>query len=898
MKNNKITLIIDGLEIQTKNNSTILETALANGIFIPHLCYNPKIKPWGACRLCMVENEEGRLVTACESYVSDGMVISTETKRVKAIRKIAVQLLIANHDMDCLTCAKNGDCKLQDAAAYIGIDKEDLQVFRQSIMDVSNDDSNPFFKRDLKKCILCGICVRICRDVIGANAIDFSFRGYETQISTFANKPILESNCVSCGECVVACPVGALIPKKSIKPSREVRTICSYCGVGCGIYLGIRGNEIVNVRGDPSNPANQGNLCVKGRFGHGFVNHPKRLKSPMIKKNGEFQEVDWKEALNFVSEKLLDYRKQSSVFAAMASAKSTNEENYILQKFTRTVMNTNNIDHCARLCHAASVTGLSKTIGSGAMTNSINEIPDTDCVFAIGTNTTSTHPIIGMKIQRALVNGASLIVANPMEIELCKNADSFLQHKPGTDVALLMGMIRVIFDDELLDIDFIKDRCDNFIEFKKSLEKYNLDWVEIITGVSKSKIIEAAHIYAKAGSASILYSMGITQHVNGTDNVMALSNLALITGNIGKTSSGINPLRGQNNVQGACDMGCLPDVYPGYQTMDNPEVFEKFKNIWNHNLNRSPGMMLHEIIDAAYKGDIKSLYIMGENPVLSEPDSKHVKKSLEKLEFLVVQDIFMTETALLADVILPACSFAEKDGTFTNTERRVQLLKRAVKPLGDSKPDWWIICQLAKKMGATGFNFNNTNEIMEEIAKLTPIYSGISHLRLEDNGLQWPCNDNNDMGTQFLHLNNFNTINGKGKLIPLVYKLPSELPNNEYPLIMTTRRSLYQYHTGTMSGSVDGLNILYGLDMVEINPIDATNLGISSGNTVNVTSPRGSIKACVKVTESTPSGLIAITFHFPESPTNIITNPAVDPSSGTPELKFCPVKIDKNIKIE
>lgn len=669
------------------------------------------------------------------------MVISTDTPSINTVRKLAIQLLIANHEMDCLTCAKDGDCRLQETATYMGIDRDALGSFRRRVIDIPNDDSNPFFKRDLKKCILCGICVRVCSDVVGANAIDFGFRGYETKITAFADKPILKSSCVSCGECVVACPVGALVPKKTSKPSKEVKTICSYCGVGCGVYLGIRGNEIVSVRGDPSNPANEGNLCVKGRFGHGFVNHPKRLKSPMIKRNGEFHEVDWSEALSVISDKPFKYREEGKVFAAMASAKCTNEENYILQKFTRTVMNTNNIDHCARLCHAASVSGLSKTVGSGAMTNSIGEITDSDCVFAIGTNTTSTHPIIGMKIQRAVLNGASLIVANPMEIELCKNADLFLQHNPGTDVALLMGIMRVIIDEKLLDLDFIEDRCDNFPEFKESLEKFNLDLVEGITGIEKAKIIETANMYAKAGSASILYAMGITQHAHGTDNVIAVSNLALITGNIGKPSSGINPLRGQNNVQGACDMGSLPDVYPGYQAVDDPDISEKFKKAWNHDLNRSPGMMLQEITEAAYTSDLKSLYIMGENPILSEPDSKHVAESLEKIEFLVVQDIFLTETALLADVVLPACTFAEKDGTFTNTERRVQLLRKAVEPLGNSKPDWWIICQLAQKMGFEGFDFKNTREIMDEIAMLTPSYMGISHTRLEAGGLQWPCTD-------------------------------------------------------------------------------------------------------------------------------------------------------------
>lgn len=893
MNDDKITLEIDGIKIKAEKGSTILQTALDNDIFIPNLCYHPELKPWGGCRLCVVENNEGKIITACENLVEEGMVISTETDEVNAVRKLALQLLIANHEVDCITCAKDGNCKLQDTAAYMGLDKEDMGSFRNKLMEIPIDESNPFFNRDLKKCILCGICVRVCSDIVGANAIDFGYRGYDTKITTSGDKPILHSSCVSCGECVVACPVGALVPKKTLEPSREVKTVCSYCGVGCGIYLGMRGNNIINVRGDPANPVNKGNLCVKGRFGHGFVNHDERLRSPMIKVDGEFQEVTWNEAYEFISNKLLNYRKNGS-FAAMASAKCTNEDNYVLQKFTRLVMGTNSIDHCARLCHAASVSGLSNTIGSGAMTNSINEIANSDCVLAIGTNTTSTHPIIGMKIKQALLKGAKLIVANPVEIDICKNADLFLQHNPGSDVALLMGIMKVIIDDERFDADFIKKRCDNFEAFKKSLEKYDLDMVERITGVEREKIVEAANMYTSADAASIFYAMGITQHAHGTDNVMAVSNLALITGSVGKHSSGINPLRGQNNVQGSCDMGSLPDVYPGYQKVDDPEVSEKFEKNWGSNLSKSIGMMLPEIIESAFNGDLKSLYIMGENPVVSEPDSNHVIESLKKIEFLIVQDIFMSETALLADVVLPACTFAEKDGTFTNTERRVQLIRKAIKPVGDSMPDWLIICQIAEEMGFKGFEFQNTSEIMDEIASLTPMYGGISHSRLENGGLQWPCIDKNDQGTPILHINKFNTLNGRGKLIPLDYISPVELPDEEYPFILTTGRSLYQYHTGTMSGRIEGLNELYGHEIIEINPTDAAGLDIKTGDIVSITSRRGDVKAMAELTESIPRGMVAMTFHFPDSPTNVLTNSVVDPISGTPELKFCSVNIEKN----
>ncbi len=887
----KITFTIDGLKVKVKESTTILQAALENDIYIPNLCYNPHLKPFGACRLCIVEIDDGRIVTSCETPVKQGMNVKTESPQINKVRKLVAELLIANHEIDCLTCAKNDRCRLQEIAAYLGIEKEDLGNLRRSVSEIPEDTSNPFFVRDLKKCILCGICVRVCREILGVSAIDFGFRGYETKITVPWDKPISESSCVSCGECVVRCPVGALVPKNTLQPSREVKTICPYCGVGCIIYLGLRGNIVTKVRGDPNSPVNKGNLCVKGRFGYDFVNHPKRLRSPLIKQNGKLVEASWDETLDFIAQNLSKYKGDS--FATIASAKCTNEENYIIQKFTRALMETNNIDHCARLCHAPSVAGLSQSIGSGAMTNSIGEIADADCIFAIGTNTTSAHPIIGLQVIKAVQNGAKLIVANPREIDLCRHADIFLQHNPGTDVALLMGMMHVIVKENLHDSSFINERCENFDEFVESLKEFDLDFVEKITEVDKDKIIDAARTYASSKSASILYSMGITQHSHGTDNVLAISNLALLTGNIGKPSSGINPLRGQNNVQGACDMGCLPDFYPGYQPVDDLAICEKFQNAWKCKLSKSPGLTLPEIIESAYKGEIKALYIIGENPIMSEPDSSYVQRSLEKLEFLVVQDIFLTETALLADVVLPACTFAEKDGTFTNTERRVQRVRGAINPVGNSKPDWWIICEIAKRMGAVGFNFNHTAKIAEEIAYLAPIYGGISYDRLENGGLQWPCFDSEDQGTPILHTKQFATSDGKGRFIPLKYKPPAEIPDEKYPFILTTGRSLYQYHTGTMTRMVRGLEILHGQELVEMNPEDASYLGIQDGDSVRLISRRGQLKAKVKLTEASPKGVIFMTFHFGEVPTNVLTNPALDPVSKIPELKVCAVRVEK-----
>lgn len=526
------------------------------------------------------------------------------------------------------------------------------------------------------------------------------------------------------------------------------------------------------------------------------------------------------------------------------------------------------------------------------MTNSIRDIGDSACILAIGTNTTSTHPVIGLEVKRAKDKGGKLIVINPREIALCRSADIWLSERPGTDVALLMGMMKVIVDDVLWDAWFIEKRTENFETFQASLKNFDLDTVEKITGVPKEDIAAAARMYATNKPAAILYAMGITQHSHGTDNVLAIANLAMLTGNIGKLSSGVNPLRGQNNVQGACDLGGLPNVFSGYQSVADPAIREKFEKAWGSKLNPTPGLTLTEIFGAAGKRQIKAIYLVGENPVLSDPDANHIKESLEKLEFLVVQDMFLTETAQLADVVLPVASFAEREGTFTNTERRVQLIRKAIEPMGQSMADWEITCRIARKMGAKGFDFENPSQIMEEIARLTPSYGGISFKRLEKGGLQWPCPTPEHPGTPVLHTEIF--TRGKGKFTPLEYKPPAEVPDATYPLTLTTVRSLYHYHTGTMTRKVKGLNRMLGQEMVEINPEDAMPLGIADGDMVKVTSRRGQVTAKAKVTMVSPPGVVSMDFHFSESPANVLTNPALDPVSKTPELKVCAVRVEKD----
>jgi formate dehydrogenase alpha subunit len=887
----KITLSVDGRTITARPGITVLEAALAADIYIPHLCHHEDLKPVGVCRLCMVEIEGRPMTLSCMAPAEEGMVVRTESPEIDKVRHIATELLIANHHADCLACTKSDCCQLQRVAHYVGVDSQRLARLRRAEKAWPVDTSNPFFDFDPNQCVLCGICVRTCDEIVGVGALDYAFRGFGTTISTFGREPIAESRCVSCGECVVRCPVGALFAKREQEPTREVKTVCPYCGVGCSFYLGVRGNRIVRVRGDRQSPVNRGRLCVKGRFGHEFVNHPERLTTPLIKRDGRFVEAGWDEALDLVAARFAQYRGEA--FAAFASAKCTNEENYVMQKFVRQVMGTNNVDHCARLCHAPTVAGLVQSFGSGAMTNSIDEIARAACILAVGTNTTAAHPVLALEVKEAVCRGGVLIVANPKKIELCRHAAIFLQQRAGTDVALLMGMMRVIVDEGLADDAFIAARCDNFEAFRRSLDRFDLDFVERETRVARQKVIEAARLFATSKPAGILYAMGITQHTHGTDNVLATANLALLTGNIGKPSTGVNPLRGQNNVQGACDLGALPNVYPGYQKVDNPDVQRKFEAAWGCRLSGTPGRPLTEVFDAITAGTVKALYLMGENPILSDADSTHVEKALRRLEFFVSQDIFLTETGKLADVILPAVTFAEKDGTFTNTERRVQRVRQAIVPLGDARPDWWIIGQLARRMDASGFDFSHPGEIMEEIAALVPSYGGVSYRRLDGDGLQWPCPNPDHPGTPRLHSERFNTPDGRGRFVPLEYKPSAELPDDEFPLLLTTDRTLYHFHTSTMTRRVEGLEKLNDRELLKIHPEDAARLGIADGQTVRVSSRRGEVTVEASVSDVCPPGTVSLTFHFAETPTNVLTHAALDPVSKIPETKVCAVRVEK-----
>lgn len=899
-----INLTIDGKSVETPRGSTVLEASLANDIYIPTLCYDPDLKPYGACRLCVVEVEGMKgLPTSCTTEAKEGMVVHTDTDKVNQSRRSTMELIMANHNGNCLTCPKNQDCELLKIARYLGMDEEHFNRLRKRTEVQPIDDSHPAFTRDPNKCILCAKCVRACHEIAGVGAIDLAFRGDNARVSTFGDKSILESICESCGECVARCPTGALVPKYKKQAASEVRTVCPYCGVGCSIYLGTRGNEIVSVRGDDESPVNKGGLCVKGRFGFDFVNHPDRLTKPLIRNEGKgkdievngnfrevFREASWEEALDLVARKLSGIKEEygADSIGVLSSAKFTNEENYVVQKFARAVLGTNNVDHCARLCHSSTVTGASAAFGRGAMSNSLSDIASADLLFVIGSNTTECHPIIGRIIRQGVKSGrTNLIVGDPRGIDLSSLASVHMQHRPGTDVALLNSMMHVIIEENLQDQEFIDERTEGYEELAETVKHYTPEVGEEITGVPKDKIIEAARLFANAGRAAILYGMGITQHTTGTDNVKSVANLLMLTGNMGKEGTGFSPLRGQNNVQGACDVGALPNVFTGYQKVDNPDVRLKFESAWGCSLDDKPGLPVTEMMEAASQGKIRALYVAGENPLMSEPFLSHARKVIQQLDFLVVQDIFPTETAVVADVILPAAAFAEKDGTFTSTERRVQKLNKAIEPPGEAKPDWQIISSVAERLGYS-FNYNNSAQIMDEIASVTPIYGGIHHDRLEGHGLQWPCPDRDHPGTKILHEDSF--TRGLGKFHGVEYRPPAEAVSEEYPLILTTGRVLEHWHTGSMSRRSEVLGKLNPNGAVDIHPSDALKLGLVSGDLVTLASARGSVEVPVNVTDKMAPGVAFMAFHWKESPANVLTNPALDPTAKIPEFKVSAVK--------
>lgn len=673
---------------------------------------------------------------------------------------------------------------------------------------------------------------------------------------------------------------------------RRTLTVCPYCGTGCSFYLVSDGGRLVGVEPSISHPVSLGGLCVKGWNAFAFVHHPDRLTTPLIRRNGTLTPASWDDALGLVVERLRSIQQRHGYDSVMfsSSAKATNEENYLLMKLARGVFATNNIDHCARLCHSSTVFGLAETFGSGAMTNSISCFDQTDLILVIGSNTTEQHPLIGTRILNAARRGTKLIVADNRRIRLARHADLHLRHKNGSDVALINGMMHVIIAEGLMNRSFIEQRTENYAALAEGVADWTPERAAAVTGLEAGEIAAAARLFAAAGRAMIVYSMGITQHSHGVDNVRCCAALALLTGNLGRPGTGVNPLRGQNNVQGGCDMGALPDVYSGYQKVADPLLRQKFARAWGvTTLPDKPGLPLTHAMDAAAAGRVRGMFIMGENPVLSDPDQAHARHALENLELLVVQDIFLSETAAQADVVLPAACYAEKEGTFTNTERRIQRIRKAVDPPGEALADWEIICALAERAGYSGMRYSDPSQVMDEIATLTPIYGGIAYDRLNHHGLQWPCPDAGHAGTPVLHVENF--TRGRGRFSPAAYRPPAEVADEDYPFVLTTGRTYFHWHTGTMTRRTHLLDREERTAFVEIHPDDADRLGVRERDELLVTSRRGEVRAEARVTSVVVPGVVFIPFHFAEGAANALTNNVLDPESAIPEFKVCAVSV-------
>ena len=888
-----LNLTIDGREVAVEPGATVLAAARATGVDIPSLCQDDRLEPFAACRLCLVEVEGAREpVVACTTAAAEGMVVRTETDELSELRRTLLDLLLSDHRPDCLTCDKSGGCRLQELAYRYGVS---ATGYVGEMRAYPEREDTPFIAYDPTKCILCGRCVGICQQVQMCHVLDFAERGFGSLISTSFGRSMVDTTCELCGNCVSACPTGALQDKLARFTGRTwegktVDSVCPFCGCGCNVQLHVSDDRVVQVTAPLGKGPNGGNLCVKGRYGYQFIGHPERLTQPLVRRRGQLVPASWDEALGLVAERFGAIKTQSGpdALAGFASARCTNEENYLFQKFMRAVVGTNNVDHCARLCHASTVTGLAQSLGSGAMTNSFADLETAQALLIIGSNTSEAHPIAALHLKQALRRGATLIVADPRRIDMAARAHYPLQLQPGTNVAVLNGLMHVILDEGLADEAFIAERTEGIAALREVVATYTPELVEEISGVPADLLRSAARAFGSAERAAVVYSMGITQHSHGTEHVLAVSNLALLTGNLGKPGAGVNPLRGQNNVQGACDVGALPNVYTGYQSVTDEAARRKFEQAWGVSLGSEVGLTVTEAFDAMAEGAVKGLYIMGENPMLSDPDIDHVAATLHGLDFLVVQDIFLSETAALADVVLPAASFAEKEGTFTNTERKVQLLHRAVSSPGEARPDSDIVIDLANRMGAA-WRYDDPAAVMAEIAALTPSYGGLSFARLEQGGLCWPCPSADHPGTPILHVDKF--TRGKGRFFAVAYQPPAEEADAAYPLTLTTGRLLEHYHTGTMTRRSDGLNELVPTGFAEVNPADAKQLGVVDGATIVVETRRGRIDVPAYVTDRVRRGVVFVPFHFWESPANRLTNTARDPVAMIPEFKVCACRV-------
>ncbi len=891
-----VKLSVNGREVEVDEGSYVLDAVNASGVYISQLCKDPDMKAIAACRTCLVQIDGVRgFPASCSVPAADGMQVRTDATETVDLRRGVLELTMAMLE-------PNGKREYKELT--IAAERHGLQAPRWNGRDRQPiDTSNPVFNIAMSDCIMCGRCAQACQDghqFIGA--IDVLGVGAGARIGTFMDKPLLESVCTTCGQCLSVCPTGAIELKVPVpNPVKTVSTVCPYCGVGCGIKAEVDENDrILRMLDDPDNQSSLGMLCVKGRFGYTFVHHKDRLTTPLVRRNGELTPATWEEAMDVIAERLPAYRGDS--FATFCSAKCTNEDGYVQQKFARLVMGSNHIDHCTRLCHAPSVEAMLTSLGSGATSNSYVDYEEAGCLVIIGSDANSNHPVAASRMRRAVVErGAKLIVINPRRIDMCDFADLWLRPRPGTDVALLNGIAKVILDEGLLDQEFVENRTEGFDEWLSVIEKYELDYVSGITGVPAEDIAEAARMYARPpfSGSCLIWGMGITQHTMGTANAHGLLNLSFLSGQLGKPGNGVSPLRGQNNVQGCGDAGCLPNSFPGYQLL--AANLEKFRRAWAGPLPEEDGLVATEIVESMLDGRIKAAWVTGENPLLSEPDLHHAEKAFAKLEFLVVQDIFMHETAEVADVVLPAASFAEKDGTFTNSERRVQRVRKAVDAPGVSRPDWQIICDAARRLSSElglgvedQFAFGHPSEIWDEMASLTPLLAGIDYDRLDSGGIQWPCPDSEHPGTRYLYETDF-PRGDRAKFVAFDQgPAADELPSERFPLILNTGRILYHWHGGTITRRADRLMARAPELQVAMSPDDGSKYGVADGEWIRVRSRRGDLEGRVLYTDKQRAGEIFVPFvKLRDHAANFLTNAALDPNSKIPEYKVCAVRIMK-----
>ncbi len=895
-----VTLSVNGREVRVPEAASVLDAVNASGDYISQLCKDADMKQIGACRTCLVEIEGANgFPASCSAPARDGMKVWTDTPEVSEVRRGVLELTMAMVSSNGDGAGDYGD--LTVASKRYGIDRSRWQGRGREPVD----DSNPVFDIAMSDCILCGRCVQACQDghqFIGA--IDFLGAGTGSRIGTFMDRPLTDSVCTTCGQCLSVCPTGAIDVKKPPKAvARSVETTCPYCGVGCGVVAQVDERErMIGMLDDPDNRSSLGMLCVKGRFGYSFVQHEDRITTPLVRRNGKLAPASWDEALDYVAERLSRYRADE--FGTLCSAKATNEDGYAQQKWARLVMGSNNIDHCTRLCHSPSVGAMLDALGSGATSNSYVDYEEAGCLVIVGSDANSNHPVAAARMRRAVIErGAKLIVINPRRIEMCDFAELWLRPRPGADVALLNAMARVILDEGLADDEFIRDRTEGFEEWRGVVDRYTLELAEELTGVPGGDIARAARIYARPdfGGSCLIWGMGVTQHTNGTANAHGLLNLALAAGQLGKPGSGVSPLRGQNNVQGCGDAGCLPTDFPGYQ--DVAGNVGKFQEAWGSRaLPSEEGMVVTDMVDAALEGRLKAMYVTGENPLLSEPDLHHAEEAFGKLDFLVVQDIFMHETAEMADVVLPAASFAEKDGTFTNSERRVQRVRKVIDPVGESRPDWEIICDLARRISRlrglgveSEFDYAHPSEIWDEMAALTPIVSGISYERLDaEGGIQWPCPTPDHPGTRFLYETDF-PRGPRARFVPFDQGPEAEeLPDRRFPLVLNTGRNLYHWHGGTITRRASALLARSPELEIAVSAEDGERYGVADGEWAALSSRRGRLEGRVSYSEKMRSGEVFVPFvKLRDHAANFLTNSAFDPNSKIPEYKVCAVRIEK-----